>query len=483
MTDAAVRWRVTAAVGIGIFMATLDSSIVNISLPTISEGFGIGIAVAQWVSLAYLITVAALLLPAGRLADLVGRSRTYLAGMVLFTLSSLVCGMAPSAGALIAARALQALGSALIMATGMALLTDAWPPAKRGQAMGIGGITVSVGLMTGPPLGGLISGELGWRWIFYVNLPVGVIGVLLAALALRGLTETRGKLKSFDIPGALLLGGFMVALCLGLTFGPTRGWRETQTIALLAVAPFLLATFLLRQATTAQPMLSLAIFRNRTFSSAAGAALISFTGQFPVFLLLPFYLQGVLGYSEKATGLTIFVVPLTTALLAFPAGKLSDRVGSRWPTVAAMAIRGSCYGLMLLFGSQMASWQILLPLFLLAFGNAAFGPANNSALMGSVPAEHRGVAASIASAMRSLGMVIGAASGTAIAAAKAVAVQGDRANAVFNAAQNPEGFVQGFHASLIFSICCAALAALAAAARPNDAGRMSALMSGDAVGK
>ncbi len=465
MSDRSLRWKALVTVGVGTYMATLDSSIVNVSLPTISGDFGIDISIAQWVVLSYLIAVAVLLLPAGRLVDLIGRSRAYVGGLALFTLASAICGAASTPGALIASRALQGLGAAFIMATGAALLVDTWPAEERGRVMGLSGMIVSIGLMSGPPLGGLISGTLGWRWIFYVNLPVGIVGVIVAVWALRGLTTGRGKLTSFDVSGAAALGAFMVTLCLGLTLGPREGWREGPTVALLTAAPLLLALFIWRQATARAPMLQLALFRDRTFSSAAAAALISFTGQFPVFLFLPFYLEGVLGYSEQATGLTILIVPLLTAVLAPSMGRLSDRIGTRWPTVAGMLIRGVCYGFLMLLGSQVSRVEIIAPLAVLAFGNAAFGPANQSALMGSVPPAHRGIASGMGSAMRSLGMVLGAATGTAIASARAVAVHGS-GEMVLSASEHPEAFVQGFHASLVFSVCCALTAAVVAGVRP-----------------
>jgi EmrB/QacA subfamily drug resistance transporter len=466
--DVPLRWKALAAVAVGTYMSTLDSSIVNVSLPTISGDFGIDIPLAQWVVLSYLITVAALLLPAGRLVDLIGRGRAYQAGLALFTLASAVCGAAPSSGALIGARALQGLGAALIMATGAALLVDTWPAQERGRVMGLSGMIVSIGLMSGPPLGGLISGTLGWRWIFYVNLPVGVVGVAIAVWALRGVRSPARQHTSFDIAGAASLAAFMLTLCLGLTLGPRNGWQEGGTIALLTAAPLFLVMFLVRQATARSPMLQLSLFRDRTFSSASAAALASFTGQFPVFLLLPFYLEGVLGYSEEATGLTILVVPLLTAILAPSMGRLSDRVGTRWPTVVGMLVRGTCYAFLMLLGVGASRTQILAPLAFLALGNAAFGPANQSALMGSVAPADRGLASGMASAMRSLGMVIGAAAGTAIAGARAVAARGGAGNAVLDAAARPEAFVQGYHASLVFSVCCAFTAAMISAVRPTQ---------------
>jgi EmrB/QacA subfamily drug resistance transporter len=472
--DTRKRWLVFAAVAIGTFMSTLDSSIVNVSLPTISHDFGIDVSIAQWVVLAYLITVAALLLPAGAFVDLVGRARSYVGGLALFAVGSLLCGMAPGEGALIASRALQALGAALAMATGAALLVDAWPGEQRGRVMGLMGMIVSVGLMTGPPLGGLISGSFGWRWIFYVNLPISVVGIGLAIFALRGTTEPRGRLASFDIPGAVTLGLFMVALCLGLTLGPRAGWGRPGVVALLAASPVLLGAFIFRQATAKSPMLRLSLFHNATFSSASASSLLNFIGQFPVILFLPFYLQGVRGYSTTATGLTIFTIPLLTAVLAPLTGRLSDRIGTLWPTVTGMALAAASYAVLMTLGVHASHLHIVVPLAMMGLGNASFGPANQSALMGSVPPENRGIASGMANAMRSLGMVIGAAAGTAIAAARALAtgqVAGDQA---LDAAANPAAFVHGFHAALILSIACAIAAAIAAATRPNDARRAPA---------
>jgi len=469
LVDARTRWRVTVVVSIGTFMATLDSSIVNVSLPTISRHFGIDIALAQWVALSYLITVAALLLPAGRLADLVGRNRAYVTGLALFTVGSLACGVAPGPGWLIGARAVQALGATLLMATGVAILTDVWPSEQRGRAMGIAAMVVSVGLMTGPPLGGLISGTVGWRWIFYVNLPIGVLGALWASGVLRRVQQERGRLAGFDALGAVALGAAVLALCLALTIGPEQGWLSGGTLGLFAASLGLLVLFLWRQATVREPLLHLALFRNGTFSASSAASLVSFAGQAPVLILLPFYLEGVLSYSEQATGLTIFTVPLLTALMSPAMGRLSDRAGTRWPTVVAMVVRAASFAAMLTLGLHSHYLHIVFALAIMAVGNACFGPANNSALMGSVPSAHRGIAASMAGEMRSVGMVVGTAAGTAIAAAYAYAAQGPSGTTRLDAAAHPAAFVHGLHACLVFAVVCSILAAVISGARPNDA--------------
>jgi EmrB/QacA subfamily drug resistance transporter len=471
--DPSRPWRLFAAVSVGTFMSTLDSSIVNVSLPTISRHFHIDLSIAQWVALAYLITVAAVLLPVGAFIDLMGRGRAYTAGLVLFTVGSLLCGRADSEHLLIGSRVVQALGAAVLMASGMALLIDAWPPEERGRVMGLGGAVVSVGLLTGPPLGGLISGTLGWRWIFYVNLPVGVLGLCMALAAFRGRSDARGRLDGFDVPGAVALGAFMVALCLGLTFGQRNGWAAPATLGLLGACPLLGALFLWRQRTAARPLVDLGLFANATFSSAAASSLLSFIGQFPLFLFLPFYLEGVLGYSQKATGMTIFLVPLLSAALAPVTGRLSDRVGTLWPTVAAQALRVAGYGIILTFGLHVAHGWVLAALALMGLGNAAFGPANQSALMGAAPPAHRGLASGLASLVRSLGMVIGAAVATAVAGSQAAAAHAG-GGAALDAARNPAAFVHGFHAAMLLSLLATLAAGIAAACRPSDARRQPA---------
>src|SRR5215470_9297765 len=229
------KWAVLAIVAVGIFMATLDSSIVNISLPTIAHYFGVALSGAiEWVIIAYLVVIAGVLLTIGRLADMIGRKPIWVAGLVIFTVGSAISGAAPSLGLLIAARGLQGLGGALLMAISPAMLTSAFPANERGRALGLNAVVVAFGVSVGPTLGGIITEHLTWRWIFYVNVPIGVIGFVAS---MRVLTERmrRGRGR-FDPLGAVLLAIGLVALTLGLSFGQEWGWASPLLISSLVIS-------------------------------------------------------------------------------------------------------------------------------------------------------------------------------------------------------------------------------------------------------
>src|SRR5215471_1981951 len=235
------KWAVLAILAIGIFMATLDSSIVNISLPNIARYFGVPLnGAVEWVIIAYLVVIAGVLLTTGRLADMIGRKPIWIAGLVIFTTGSAICGASISLGMLIAARALQGLGGAFIMAVSPAMLTNAFPPNERGRALGLNAVIVAIGVSVGPTLGGLITQHFTWRWIFYVNIPFGIIGVIAT---LRVLTERVHRNPGrFDPLGAVLLGVGLVALTLGLSFGQEWGWNSPLMLSTLVVSILAIAT-------------------------------------------------------------------------------------------------------------------------------------------------------------------------------------------------------------------------------------------------
>src|SRR5438270_8832143 len=246
------KWAVLAIVAIGVFMATLDSSIVNISLPTIARYFGVPLSgPVEWVIIAYLVVTASVLLTAGRLADMIGHKAIWVTGLIIFITGSAICGAAPSLAILIAARGLQGLGGALLMAISPAMLTAAFPAHERGRALGINAVFVALGVSTGPTLGGIITTHLSWRWIFYVNVPIGIIGVIATLLIL---TEPlrRGKGK-FDPMGALLLAIGLATLTLGLSFGQEWGWSSPLLISLLLLSAISLATLYVVEKRVANP--------------------------------------------------------------------------------------------------------------------------------------------------------------------------------------------------------------------------------------
>src|SRR2546421_4613695 len=339
------KWVVFAILAIGIFMATLDSSIVNISLPAIASYFGVPLSGAvEWVIIAYLVVIAGVLLTAGRLADMVGRKVLWAAGLGIFTLGSAICGASISLGMLIAARALQGVGGALIMAVSPAMLTSAFPASERGRALGMNAVVVALGVSVGPTLGGVITEHFTWRWIFYVNVPIGIIGIIAT---LRVLKENTSRVRGhFDPLGAILLGIGLVCLTLGLSFGQEWGWSSPLLIGTLAVSLISLIALAIVEHRVSDPVIDFALLRNRVFLSANISLILNFLALFAVSFMLPFYLEELRGFSTEQAGLLLTPLPLTIAVVAPFSGMLADRIGSRWLAAGGLTI--ACIGLVLI---------------------------------------------------------------------------------------------------------------------------------------
>src|SRR5690349_1334234 len=320
------KWAVYCVVAIGVLMATLDSSIVNISLPTIARAFGRPLNGAlQWVVIAYLLVIVALLLSGGRLGDMLGRKLVWQLGLGVFTLGSALCGLAPSIAALIGFRALQGVGAALLMAISPALLTSAFPPEERGRALGMNALTVAVGVSAGPPLGGFITERLSWRWIFFINLPLGVIGILLAGwLLARPLARRSAR---FDFGGAVLLavglGGFTGAL----SFAHDLGYTSPLIIGALLASAVALRWLVAHERAQPAPIIPLGLFASRAFRSALGCLVLSFVSLFGVAFLTPFYLEQLRRLSTEQSGLLMISYASMSSLRGPFTGALSDRIG------------------------------------------------------------------------------------------------------------------------------------------------------------
>lgn len=402
--DYSQKWWVLLSVAMGIFLSTIDGSIVNVALPTLQEVFHTSFATVQWVVVSYLLVVTSLMLGVARLADMIGKRRIYLTGMVLFTLGSLLCGIAPSIGFLIGFRAFQGLGAVMLQALGMAIVTEAFPPTERGRALGITGTIVSVGISLGPTIGGVLIGAAGWRWIFLVNLPVGILGFVLARRYIPDWRPPGGQ--RFDGVGAALLFVALICLATGLTFGPTRGWQSPEIAALLigALAGFLI--FVAVEMRLREPMVDLGLFRDSLFS-------ISLLTGFLVFLvfgglfIMPFYLERVQGYDPQQVGLFLVVVPVAVGVTAPFAGALSDRYGSRGISLLGLLIvAGACLSVASLETDTSAAGYILR-LLPLGLGQGLFQSPNNSAIMGAAPRERLGIASGLLSLSRTMGQVTG----------------------------------------------------------------------------
>jgi EmrB/QacA subfamily drug resistance transporter len=396
------KWTVFVLVAIGVFMATLDSSIVNISLPSIADYFHVPLGGAiEWVIIAYLVVIAGSLLAAGRLADLLGRKALWISGLGIFTFGSALCGAASSLPLLIVFRALQGLGGALLMAVSAAMLTSAFPPNERGRALGLNALVVGLGVSAGPTLGGIITERLSWRWIFYVNVPLGLIGI--AATAWLFVEHQQRKREQFDPVGGALLALGLAALTGGLSFGPELGWSSGPVLGILAASAVLLAAVVPWELRHPNPTLDLHLFRNRVFASTSASLVLSFVALFAVGFMLPFYFEQLRGFGTEKSGLLLTPLPLMIAIFAPISGALADRVGTRWLASAGLAI--ACVGLVLL--SQLDSHSsvvgIVCRLLLIGFGVALFMTPNNSALLGAAPPERRGIASGVLATCRVVG--------------------------------------------------------------------------------
>ena len=403
--DYSRKWFVMLAVALGIFLGTIDGSIVNIALPILVEELDTTFAVVQWVVLAYLLTMGTLLLTVGRLADMIGKKRIYNFGFVVFTVASVFCGMAPTVGWLIAMRVLQGAGGAMIFGLGPALITEAFPPKERGRALGISGTVVSLGIVLGPTLGGLILSRLSWHWIFLVNLPVGILGTwLVLKFVPRG--KPRGG-QRFDFLGAGTLLVSLLALLLGLTLGQTWGFTDARVLGLFALFAAALAAFIFAELRVEQPMVDMALFRNGQFSANLATGLLTFIGMSGSLILLPFYLQNIMGYPVQKAGLLLVVTPIALGISSPISGSLSDRFGTRPISVTGLAILMLGFLGLSTLDADTTILGYVLRSIPVGLGIGIFQSPNNSAIMGAAPRDRLGVASGLLALTRSLGQTTG----------------------------------------------------------------------------
>ncbi len=403
------------AVSIGTYMAALDSSIVNVSMPTITRYFHSDISTTNWVITVYLLTLTGLLLIFGRLADIFSRKKIFSIGMALFTFFSLTCGLAGSLTSLIISRFLQAVGGAMLMSLSPAIITEAFPKNERGKALGAIGTVVALGIMTGAPAGGAIVSMFSWRYIFFINVPVGVIGVILSIIVLEEKApKTGAPLERFDLIGAFLLLIFLVTFLLALSSGSRSGFYDRTIIIAFMISLIVFIIFIVTQMKARNPTIELHLFRNAGFSSANVTAMITYMAIFMVMFMLPFFLERVARLSPSAIG-AILITPTTMLLIFSPLfGWVSDKIGYRFLRCCGLTTMSAALLLLSYITNNTSMLTIVLILFLYGFGIGMFVPPNNSLLMGSVPREKLGVAAGMLATTRNMGMMIGVAASSAI---------------------------------------------------------------------
>lgn len=400
------KWWVLIAIGAGTFMTALDISVVNTVLPVITRHFDTDIATVEWVVIVYLLLVSGLLPSFGRLGDLRGHKPVYIAGFFLFVFSSLLCGLAPGVLALIAARCLQALGAAMLSANSPAILTKSFPSTQRGQALGMQATMTYLGLTVGPSLGGWLTDQFSWRAVFLINLPVGLIALLLSIRFIRRDQPSQIK-EPFDWQGALLFMAGLVALLLGLNQGHNWGWTSPIILGLLAASLYFLGLFVRRERRIASPMLDFSLFRHCLFSAAIAAAVLNYICVYSILFLMPFYLIQARGFTPSMAGRLLSVEPLVMAVIAPISGTLSDRIGVRLPSTLGMGILALGLYLLSRMGAGSSSAAIAGALSVCGLGIGAFISPNNSALLGSAPFNRQGIAAGLLATARNVGMVLG----------------------------------------------------------------------------
>ncbi|MBI4784840.1 MAG: MFS transporter [Oscillatoriophycideae cyanobacterium NC_groundwater_1537_Pr4_S-0.65um_50_18] len=390
-----------------MLLSSLGTSIANVGLPTLTLAFTASFQQVQWVILAYLLAITTLIVSVGRLGDLTGRRRLLLGGIFLFTLASVLCGVAPTLGLLIAARAVQGLGAAIMMALTMAFVGETVPKAKTGSAMGLLGTMSALGTTLGPGFGGVLIAGFGWPALFFVNVPLGILTLVLAHRFLPlDRREPKTDRTGFDPVGTLLLALTLAAYALAMTMG--RGSFGLLNLALLGMAVFGVGLFALVEANTASPLIRLAMFRNPVLSAGCAMSTLVTTVVMSTLVVGPFYLSQALGLEAALVGLVLSVGPLVAALTGVPAGRLVDRFGTHRMTIAGLIGMAAGSSILPLMPTRFGVPGYVAPIVIITAGYALFQAANNTAVMTYIRPEQRGVISGLLNLSRNLGLITGA---------------------------------------------------------------------------
>ncbi len=389
-------------------MAALDASIITVAQPTLTRQFHVSFSATEWVALAYLLTLTALLAMFGRIADIVGRRPLYTLGFTIFIIGSALCGASPNLAFLICARVLQAIGAVMLQANSVAIVTAAVPNSVRGKAIGIQGSALAIGLSLGPAIGGILISALSWRAIFYVNVPVGIIGTTLAALILPldKIKDTEGK-SHFDYIGAILLAIGLIGILFALNQGNERGWTSPFIIASLLIGIMSGVGFIFWEKRHLAPIIDLSLFRidQITWGNASGA--LSYALMYGVLYVVPYFFEEVLKQGASTSGLLTTPLPIGMMILAPMAGRIADKLGSKIPTMTGMAISTVATIALIFLQANTSYIYLIVALFFIGIGMGIFTPPNNSTVMGNTPANRLGVSSGMLNMSRSLGQSFG----------------------------------------------------------------------------
>ena len=449
------KWWTLGAVAFGLFMIMLDNTIVNVALPSIQRDLEIGISELEWVFNGYALTFGVLMLTGGKLADLLGRRRIFIVGLVIFTLASLFCGLATSAGWLIGARVVQGVGSALMNPATLSIITATFPPRQRGMAIGIWAGVAAMALAIGPLVGGLITEHIGWNWIFFINVPVGILAVVVTRLVVSESRDT-SAVQRLDLPGLLASGIGLFALTFALIEANSYGWTDPVIVALFATSAVSLVGFVLLELRQRVPMLDLSLFRNGTFAGSNAVMLLVGLAMFGVFFYNSLFVQNVMGYSAVQTGAIFLPMTMLIILIAPAAGKFSDRVGSRWLMGVGMVLLSVSLFTFSRLDAGSDFWNLLPGLLVGGVGMGLVMTPTTAAAMGSVSIDKAGVGSAVLNSMRQVGGSLGIAVMGAIVASQVDAPAGTP--------QAAQGFIDGFQNALVVASLIALAGAVLAVA-------------------
>jgi EmrB/QacA subfamily drug resistance transporter len=455
------KWIVLSVTTIGALMAAIDSTIVILGLPDMMVKLHADLIEMIWVIMGYILVSTVFLLTFGRVADMFGRVRMYNLGFVIFTVGSALCGFSANATELIIFRLVQGSGAAMMVVNSVALITEVFPPNERGKALGINAITFSFGGVAGPILGGLILTLADWRWIFFINVPVGLLGALWGYRALRELSA-RKQGERFDAIGALSFSIGLTALLIALTLGIQFSFTSTPIVSLFSLFLLGMVFFLWWERRASNPVLDLSLFNNRIYNFSVLSAMLQSLALFAVNFLIVFYLQGVLGYDPLKAALLLIPLPVMTSIIAPLGGNIADRIGARVPATLGLLIQGVALVWFTRITPAMPYWQIAIGLGLMGLGGGLFYPPNTSAAMNAAPKDQLGIASATLATLRQAGMVTSFALSLAVAASslpRDVMMQLFVGSNVTLGSAPMQAFVTGMHSAFLVSTVLVVFAA------------------------
>ncbi len=468
------RWWTLGAVSFGLFMIMLDNTIVTVALPTIRRDLEIGISELEWIVTAYTLTFAAFILIGGKLADLLGRRLMFNVGLAVFTISSFACGSAGNIHVLIGARAVQGVGAAIMIPSTLSIVTAVFPPRQRGTAIGVWAGTAGMALAIGPLLGGVLTQQLSWHWIFFVNVPVGVAAVVVSRIVIPESRDTSHE-QGLDFPGLLSSGFSLFALTYALIEGNDKGWSSPLIVSLFVIAGLLMIVFVLLELHQRLPMLELSLFRIGNFVGSSLVALLVSLAMFGVFFFMSLYVQNIIGYSPTRAGASFLPMTVLVILVAPFAGRYSDRIGSRWLIATGMALVAVSLYLFSRVGLHTTYPELLPAMIVGGIGMPLAMSPTTAAAMATVPVDKAGVGSGVLNSFRQVGGSLGIALLGAVMASGSSSFAG-KAQAAYHAkvekaaalgvhlpaptvqqkqAIAQEAFVHGLHSALLVSAAIA----------------------------